>query len=93
MYLFFSLLFSLLFKIQEDEEKPADADVRKNYFQVHFLSLCCVRICAMTCVPRGKTALLMDSSVFFLYCFSKSCLCSVAEFCEVAKISTNRFAP
>lgn len=66
---FFSLLFSLLFKIQEDEEKPADADVRKNYFQVHFLWLCCDRICAMTCMPREKSALLMDSSVFACIAF------------------------
>lgn len=71
MYLlfFFSLLFSLLFKIQEDEEKPADADVRKNNFQVHFLWLCCDRTCAMTCMPRGKSALLMDSSVFACIAF------------------------
>lgn len=32
MYLFFSLLFSLLFKIQEDEEKAAADDVRKKLF-------------------------------------------------------------
>lgn len=51
----------MLFKIQEDEEKPADADVRKNYFQVHFLWLCCDRICAMLCMPRGKSALLMTA--------------------------------
>ncbi|XP_053787562.1 protein unc-13 homolog B isoform X5 [Vidua chalybeata] len=56
-------------EIQEDEEKPADADVRKNYFKVHFLWLCCDRICAMTCTPREESALQMNSSVFAYLAF------------------------
>lgn len=64
---FFFSYFSLLFKNQEDEEKAADADVRKKLFskpKCFFFGCVCGRACAMTCMPKGMSALLMGSSVF-----------------------------
>lgn len=71
MYLlfFFLFFFHCFTRFRKMKKSLLMLMLGKNYFQVHFLWLCCDRACAMTCMPRGKSALLMDSSVFACIAF------------------------
>lgn len=69
IFFFFLFFFHCFSRCRKEKKSLLILMLGENYFQVHFLWLCCDRICAMTCTPREKSALLMDSSVFACIAF------------------------